>query len=288
VLPCSLHDSCCQEFDERAICPAAPARVTPARDPLGDGQEWEFTVDGTTSADSSFATGPVSAAMVGTIGYSFCTEGDQVDCPFYLGSMHLELTEALSIDLTCNGVVETHTISQLDIDLVQPALGISEAGTSWKAFPPRALVVEAVGIADGLPIAVGNPIETAVEYQAGEGWTLLQGAGGTYIKLDVPCNGEIADIVLWWGFDEDLTTASPPNVGLSLPNTVVCPGQLELLLATGTDPDGDLDSLQWIIDGVLMSEEWPTIDFTQNHEITAVLADARGAADSDTKNVTCQ
>jgi dienelactone hydrolase len=288
TLECSLHYSCCQSFDELGICPAAPARVTPARDRLGDGQEWELTLLGSTFADSSYAAEPVEAAMAGTIGYSFCTAGDGVDCPFYLGSIHLELTETLELELDCGESTEVHELTELAFDLVQPALGIGESGTSWKAFPPRAIVVEATGVADELPVYVRGPIELPIDYQAGEGWTQLQGEGGSYIELDVPCNGEIATVKLWWGFSEDAVIAAPPIVDVDLPDTVSCPDELPLLLATGDDPDEDLASLEWIVDGVLMSETWPTIDFTQAHEITAVLRDERGAATSDTKTVTCE
>lgn len=287
-LGCSLLDSCCQDFDELDICPAAPARVTPAHAPLGEGQEWELTVVGSTWADSDYAVGPVDAAMTGTIGYSFCTEGDGVSCPFYVGSLHLELTETLELELECNGMTEEHEITELAFDLVQPVMGISETGSSVKAFPPRAIVIAATGEADGLPVYVRGPIEVPIYYEAGEGWTLLQGTGGAYVKIDVPCNGEIAEVGLWWSFEEETITASPPQVAVSLPSTVACPDQLELLLATGSDPDNDLASLEWIVDGVLMSETWPTIDFTASHDITAILSDARGAAASDTQTVTCQ
>ena len=95
-------------------------------------------------------------------------------------------------------------------------------------------------------------------------------------------------MTLWWGFEEDTITASPPNVGVNLPDDVACPTTLDLLLATGTDPDSDLASLQWVVDEVLMHDLWPTIDFTEDHTITAILGDARGATRSDTKTVVCQ
>jgi hypothetical protein len=104
----------------------------------------------------------------------------------------------------------------------------------------------------------------------------------------VPCNGQLTEVKLWWGFSEDEVIASPPSVALDLPDTVECPGELELLLATGSDPDDDLASLDWIVDGVLLSETWPTIDFTETHVITAVLRDGRGAATSVSKTVLCE
>ena len=176
----SLHHDACLEFDEPDICRSTPARVTPAREPLGRGQEWEMTVTGSTWADSPAAAAEVDADMVGTIGYTHCTEGDGADCAFYIGSLHLELTEDLDLDLDCGAGTESHSITALDFDLVQPAMGIAEATTSYKAFPPRALIVEATGTADGLPIYTRGPIELPIFYQAGQGWALLQGAGGAY------------------------------------------------------------------------------------------------------------
>jgi len=90
--------------------------------------------------------------------------------------------------------------------------------------------LDALGEADGLPVYVRGPIELPIFYQAGEGWTQLQGAGGSYLDLEVPCNGELAEIKLWWGFDEDEVIESPPSVAVDLPDTVQCPGELELLL----------------------------------------------------------
>jgi hypothetical protein len=54
------------------------------------------------------------------------------------------------------------------------------------------------------------------------------------------------------------------------------------------DPDGDYDSLRWIVDGVLLEEIWPTIPFTESHEIKAVLRDSRGATGTATKAIACE
>ena len=209
-------------------------------------------------------------------------------CPFYVGSMHLAPTETLTLPLSCNGMMEEHEITALSIDLVQPAMGIGEDGTSWKAFPPRALVVEATGEVDELPIYVRGPIELPIYYRAGEGWTLLVGEGGSYIDLQVPCNGELADVKLAWGFSEDTVTASPPTLTIGTPATVACPDEVALVLSSGGDPDDDLVALDWIVDGVLIDGAFPTIDVTTGHEITAILRDSRGAATSATTTIACE
>ena len=58
-------------------------------------------------------------------------------------------------------------------------------------------------------------------------------------------------------------------------------------LLPGGHPDDDIVSLRWIVDGVLLEDTYPTIPFTEAHEITAVVRDARGATTTDTKLVTC-
>src|SRR5690606_26249400 len=122
--------------------------------------------EGVTWADSSYAEDPVMAERVGTIGYSFCAEGDEVSCPFYVGSLELELTEPLELELDCNASLELHELTELEIRLAQPALGIAQQGTSAKAFPPGSVVVEATGVVDGFPIHSRAPIESPIYYQA--------------------------------------------------------------------------------------------------------------------------
>lgn len=287
-LACNLHSDCCEQFDETAVCIAAPARVTPAGAPLGTGEEWVLAVEGMTLAESSYAEDEVTADMTGTIGYSFCREGDQVSCPFYVGSMELTLTEPLVLDLDCSGSTETHELEDLEIRLAQPALGVAQNGTSWKAFPPRGVVVEATGVVDGFPIYSRAPIESPIFYQAGVGWILLEGTGGSYLEFEVPCNGELADVKVAWGFDEVATNEAPPSVSIAgLPSAVTCPDTLALSVSSASDPDNDIASLRWVVDGVLLEDPNPTISITQAHEVTAIVRDARGATTTDTKVITC-
>lgn len=155
-------------------------------------------------------------------------------------------------------------------------------------FPPRGVVVEATGIVDGFPIYSRAPIESPIFYQAGVGWILLQGTGGSYLEFEVPCNGEIADVKVAWGFEEVATNEAPPSVSITeLPSSVSCPDMLALLVSSAADPDNDIVSLRWIVDGILLEDPYPTIAFTQAHEVTAIVRDARGATTTDTKLITC-
>lgn len=81
---------------------------------------------------------------------------------------------------------------------------------------------------------------------------------------------------------------APPSVSISgLPSSVSCPDELALVVTSAYDPDDDIVSLRWIVDGLLLTDPNPTIPFTQAHEITAVVRDARGATPTDAKSVTC-
>lgn len=178
-------------------------------------------------------------------------------------------------------------LEALEIHLAQPALGIARNGTSEKGFPPRGVVVEATGLVDGFPIHTQAPIESPIFYHAGVGWIRVQGAGGTYLDFEVPCNGELADVKVAWGFDEVATNEAPPSVSIAgLPSSVACPDTLALVVSA-SDPDNDIVSLRWAVDGVLLEDPNPTIPFTEAHEITAIVRDARGATTTDTKLITC-
>ena len=138
-LACNLESSCCEAFDED-VCRAAAERPTPASFPIATGEEWVVSVSGDLSAESLDEQVPVSASLVGTVGYSLCRDGNAEDaCPFYLGSVHLELVESLELEVECDSEPVSFAVDAVTIDLVQPAMGIAFEDSSIKAFPPGAL-----------------------------------------------------------------------------------------------------------------------------------------------------
>ena len=60
-------------------------------------------------------------------------------------------------------------------------------------------------------------------------------------------------------------------------NAYTC-GIATSLAANATDPDGDLESVRWLVDGVLMSAATTSMTFAGSHELRAVATDERGAA----------
>ena len=171
-LTCDLRSDCSMAFDEN-LGPARPRRLSPAAEPLHRGEEWLLAVVGEIEVGSSYAVEPQmllfssvadSAVMAGSVGYSRCAAGNGSTCPFYLGSVNIELTEPLNLELECDSVPESHELTELSIRLVQPAFGVAEDGTSWNAFPPGGLVLEAEGEVDEVPFYSRRPIRSSNPY----------------------------------------------------------------------------------------------------------------------------
>lgn len=285
---CDLRGDCSAAFDEE-LAPARLQRVSPAAEPLHRGEEWVVGAIGQMHAHSSYAAVVSSADIDAVIGYSRCAAGNDSTCPFYLGSMELELLEPLALELECDSAQQVHELTELTIRLAQPAFGVAEQGTTWNAFPPGGLVLEADGVVDEVPFSSRRPIEEPVFLDAADGLLWFQGLHGFKVDFQVPCNGLLADVDVWWQLEDDEVLEGPPSLGIGhLPSTIACPDDLPLTLAWSADPEEDYASLRWIVDGVLLEETWPTISFTEAHEITAVLRDARGATGRATKTIFCE
>ncbi|MBX7080380.1 MAG: hypothetical protein K1X88_14380 [Nannocystaceae bacterium] len=285
-LDCNLESDCCESFDE-GLCAASPRRTSAAQEPVGRGEEWLLTVAGAVGADSSFAESPVYASLEGVVGYSECVEGNvEGPCPFYLGSLELELAEPLTIVLDC-GSPATHVLESLTISLVQPAFGMAEEDTDWKAFPPGALVFEGQGEVDGMPFHVVRSNEEPIYVYGSEGWIQLQGINGSFIQFNVPCGEELADLLAWVEFDAIDWPGEPPAIFIDVPSEVECPGTVPLEHTTW-DEESDFASLRWLVDGVLLEDETTSVDFTTGHELTAIVRDERGATKTATKLITCE
>ena len=178
-LSCNLAGDCCEAFDE-GLCAARPTRFTSARRPLNRGEEFLLDLSGAMTVDSTFANEPVSASLAGSVGYSECTEGNhEGPCAFYLGSLQLE-SDGL--------VVRARTLlDNLSINLVQPAFGMAEEDTDWKAFPPGALLLDVQGEVDSMPFRAIAPNGAPLYMFGSAGWIQVQGADGPWVELDIPC-----------------------------------------------------------------------------------------------------
>lgn len=287
AVACDLNRDCYTAFDE-SVRVAVPSRVTPSSSVSGVGQEFLLGVEGEMEADSSFASGPVAASIAGTVGYSECVGGSsEAACPFYLGSLELELVEPLVMVLDCTGGPETYSLDELTIRLVQPAFGIAEEGTDWKAFPPGNLIFEAEGALNETPFSVRRPNQEPVYVYGSEGWIQLHGINGSWIETELPCGEGQADLLASWGFDAVSWPGEPPWISIDVPSSVSCPDEVELD-HTKWDQESDIANLRWLVDGVLLDAGMTSVDFTTGHTLTAIVRDDRGATKTVTKAVACE
>lgn len=285
-LACDLEDSCCENFDENLCWLTAAERVTPAQYPVGFGEEYVVTVDSTVSAVSTEGD---SAALTGTVGFSFCLEGNASGpCPFYLGSVSLQASGDVDVELDCPGGAQILTIEDLEIRLVQPAFGIDEEDTSTKGFPPGALVFAGTFSVDEIEMALLGPNEVDVLVDADE---LEFETYDLEVRGYAACTtGESASIAGTFDLFLDVRgdrQEQKPSISITMPDEVLCTGGNVNLTANASDNDNDLESVRFWVDDVLIEASTTAIPFTEPHVVRAVARDARGAAATATKTVGC-
>jgi hypothetical protein len=287
ALACDLADDCHSSFDE-ALGPVAYDRVTPASAPLGFGTEWRVSIAGAMSAWASTGGNPSTSSLVGSIAYSQCAGGNaSAPCAFYLGAMEFSLSEELALPMQCGSSTATHVLSDLTVRLEQPAFGMAEQGTAWKAFTPGAIVLDAEGEVNGIPFHVRRANQEPLYLRAGMAWTLLEGADGAWLEFSVPCDGEMAEVLVWWGYSGVGVEDAPPQASTNFPTSIACPSTRTLTKSV-SDADGDLASVRWFVDDVLMVDGLTSMTFTTGHTLRLVARDERGAATTATKVVSCQ
>lgn len=285
-LECSLHDDCCAGFDEN-VCPAVPRRPTTAGSQLRRGEEYVVEIVGTVKLYSVDDDIYEEAAVAGTIGYSRCSGGNaNGPCPFYLGSAHVEMTETLAIELDCDGTPVEYSLNELNVDLGAPAMGIDFEDSSYKGFPPGALQLNTHAEAGVVEFDFSGVNQDPVVLSALDGWLQIQQNGGLRTELQVDCGPEIKPLEAWFDLDAETATEQPPLVEIDMLGTVTCNTPVDLAADAG-DPDGDLASVRWEVDGVLLESSATTLLVTQPHQIKAIARDDRGATTTDTHMITC-
>lgn len=75
-------------------------------------------------------------------------------------------------------------------------------------------------------------------------------------------------------------------MSITTPAVVPCNSTVSLA-ATVADLDADAGSVRWEIDGVAMGASMTSVFVTTNHELRAIVRDARGAVGSDTLALAC-
>jgi hypothetical protein len=262
-------------------------RVTAAQRQLHRAEQWVVEVAGTITAESVDDQTTGVADVVGSVGFSGCAGGNEAGpCAFYIGSAHIETVEKLDLDLDCDGQPVTYTLDGIEIDLVQPAMGIDFADNAWKAFPPGALVSSVLATTGQLAFGFERPNQQPVYLEALDGWFKVQGTGGFVVEFDVLCGLKIKPIKAWLGFQSNAAPHGPPNVSIDMPSSVTCSTVVSLDAVT-SDPEGDHNPTRWEVDGVLLESSVTCIKVNEAHTIRAIVEDVRGATKTDTHVITC-
>lgn len=282
-LGCDLHLDCCSEFDED-LCPAKPFRPTSVGLPIGRGEEVLVNV-GTSSSKATFITpgASVSMPLVGEAGYSRCRDGGT--CPFYVGSLAVSGTTPVTVADTCpDSSSFSVTVTDFDLELLQPAFGIANSGSNDKAFPVGALHLQGMLTVDGFSFTIRAVNEQPIHLTAsGSGFF----AADLEIEIDVPCGTGTMPLTLEIDLRHDGTPIGrPPTIGIATPGTFLCPTVMTLT-STAADPDSDLASVRWYVDDVLLAPSMSTMPMTGPHTLRAVARDARGASTTATRSVSC-
>jgi hypothetical protein len=289
-LDCDLRTGdCCEAFDEK-VCPGRPMRVTAAGQPVGRGEDWLYGMSGVVILDSPAMAEPAIGDLSGTMGGSLCTAGNgTAACPVYLGSAEIELLDPVTVVFSCGGETVTHTLDMLEMSLAQPAFGInSHTYPQWSAFPPGGLSFDAHTVIDAtLELDTYLPIEEKVGLMFNDGWATVPAYGNFEVTFDLPCNGETIDFSAIFWLTATSWVGSPPEGVITIPNSVTCPSTVSLTAST-SDAEYDVTSVRWRVDDVLLDEAVTAVDFTQAHDLTAVIHDSRGATTTVTKHVACE
>lgn len=288
ALSCDLESDCCEAFDE-AVCAAQSKRTTEARQPLFRGEEQRLLLGvGGSASKVELITPNATASMDlgGEVGYSICPDGETgTTCPFYLGSLSLTGTGPTTVADTCpDNSSLSLVVSDLDVQLLQPAMGIADANTYNKAFPPGALFIQADFTVNGESFTVRGVNQEVVTFISGYAGLF---AANMDVIVPVPCGDDVMSVTIRFDVRTQSLLGEPPIVAITTPATVTCPTTLTLTSGV-VDPDGDLDHSRWYVDGILMHPGVSSIAMTRDHELQLVAYDARGGATTVSEAVKCQ
>ncbi len=284
-LACELDDDCCTAFDE-SVCAAARDRPTPAASPIGRGEAFRVPWSTATSKlEFITSNGTWTRALTGTGGFSPCRDGNATAaCPFYLGSLTASTTSAMSPTAQCSdGSTATLSVSGVSIALAQPATGVARQGTTARAFPAGGLVLAVSATVAG---QVHNRRLPTTNKVVGT----QNGAALSFANLDtplvLPCGGGTTTVTARVTLASTAATGAPPTATITVPAAVTC-GTSRALTATTSDPNGDIVSTRWLVDGRLLAASVSSVTFTGTRELSVRVRDARGATTTAKKVISC-
>jgi len=284
-LTCNLEEQCCTAFDEN-VCASTPLRPTPSATPLARGQTYAVPWSTTTSKLRLITNmGTWTRSLSGSAGHSPCRDGNAtVACPFYLGSLTASTTGSLTPSAQCSdGTTAAAIVSSVQFQLEQPAFGVAKAGSTERGFPPGALILRTTATINGETFVRRQPNSFNVKGTQSSP-TLL--ALTLDVPLTVPCNTGTAEITARIDLGSSGATGSPPSGTITVPSQVTC-GVSRALTYTQSDPNNDIVSRRWLVDGTLLASSVTSVVFTGTHTLAVRLRDARGATTTVTKVVSC-
>ena len=241
---------------------------------------------GGSASKVSFVTpnATVDMPLVGTAGYSMCNGSGT--CPFYVGSLSVSGTSSVTVSDTCPDLSSfSASVTDFDLELLQPAFGIASSTGSNKAFPKGALIVQGQITVDGTTMTIRATNEDPVLFAASPSGFF---AGDLEIGLEVPCGGGTMPVELQLDLRHTGNPAEkPPTIGITSATSARCPTTLALT-HNAADPDGDLASVRWYVDDVLLAPTTTSIPATTGHTLRAVARDDRGATTTATRTFSCE
>ncbi len=285
TLGCELDSTCCAAFDE-ADCAAASDRKTPAGSVLGRGQAYAVSWNASASSLAIITNqGTTSRALSGSAGFSPCRDGNSsAACPFYLGSLTASTSSAMSPAATCSdGSTSSLSVSNVQIQLAQPAIGVARAATAERGFPAGGLVLVITATVGGQVYSRRQPTAKAVRGTQNAGALTLTNLDTTLV---VPCGAGTTSVTARVNLSSSTVTGSPPSATITVPAQVTC-GVSRSLIANVSDPNNDIVSTRWLVDGTLLASSVASVKFTGTHELTVRVRDARGATTTAKKVVSC-
>jgi hypothetical protein len=285
TLSCELESSCCTAFDE-AVCAAVAERPTPSAIVVGRGEAYRVPWKTSTSTLAIITNqGTWTRTLTGSAGFSPCRDGNASGaCPFYLGSLTAATTSAITPTALCSdGTTSPFPLSAVSFELEQPSIGVARQSTTERGFPPGGLVFEARVTTGGQTFARRQVTNTTVKGTQNGGSLALTNIDST---LTLPCGSGTTTVTARLNLNSNPATGSPPIASITVPSQVTC-GAARALTATVSDPNNDLVSTRWLVDGVLLASSVTSVTFTGTHELAVRARDARGATTTTKKVISC-
>jgi hypothetical protein len=284
----SIHDDCCEAFLSD-VCPAKVLRPSPAEALLGRAEDFVLELSGSaTKLVIETPSDTFTMPLVGTAGLSIgppsSGSGGALVAPFYLGSLVLESVQSVQIEDECPDQSELELlVSSFEVELMQPSIGIAVLDQTFDAgFPAGALHARLHATVDGVPMTlrVVNPEDVVMSVSPAFALDELD------VELELPCGDDVLPVTATLMFEHTDELEQPPQGGITSSPLVSCPNWLTLSHNI-SDVDGDLDTIRWYVDDVLMAPSVVRIWVDDTHELKLVAKDERGATIERTLTVGC-